>query len=122
MKMTKKQLRQVEWMLMTGIMLFTCIRGVAWGIQFDANVFKFLAWLSCAPTIIGALSTEMSAKMKKIGPAIPPLLSLMIDILMACICAGCGWFGYAALVGIAGVCSYATYMDLESDKEITNND
>jgi hypothetical protein len=122
MKMTLRQTRQTIWIVCSAITMATCIRGVAWGVEFDANVFRFLVWLSCPATILASMIKDVEAKIKKLGPPLPPILMFMVDLMMACICAGCTWFGYAGLIGVAALCQYSTYTDYEPEPEATNND
>jgi hypothetical protein len=117
--MIKKEWRVIRWVVFNVATVLACVLGLLFHVEPAANVFRFLVWLTCPVIVIAALSEDGKAQMKKIGPSVPPLLTLMIDIGVACMCASRGWFGYAAMIASAGMCSFGVHCGdsgLSSDK------
>ena len=107
--MNRMAARRIEAVLVNATVVTMVVWGVALGSSMAANVFKFLVWFVFLPPILVMCSSDLSAKMRRKGPSIPPRLSLLLDVGIACLLAAYGWFWYAALVAIGGMSANAVY-------------
>ena len=110
--------RRIDWAVTNVAVVAFAVLGVAFGSPTASNVFKFLAWFFYLAPILALFSDSVQAVSRKRGPAVPWRVSLFIDIAIACLLAGHGWFGYAVLVAVGGLSSVAAYgTDSEEGKE-----
>lgn len=116
--MTKKAKRIAAWVVWNVPMIVFAIFGLGLGKEWARNILKFWIYISCLPPVAFALLRwdEMKKEAKRRGPALPPWIILLIDMgVAATLAARAMWF-YAALVGLAGVFTYAAYDDDDEDE------
>lgn len=113
--MNKKYIRRIDWAAWNGAMAALVICGLVFGIGMAANAFKFLALFDGVIQIAAVFSKDAVAARRKRGPSVPPRLIVLVDLSVAALLAAYGWFGYATLVAVAGLCSASPYFSEPHD-------
>lgn len=109
MLITNLTWRRIDWAVTNVTVVTFAVLCLVFENPMAANVFKFLAWFVYLAPIIAIFSESIQATRRKTGPTVPWRISLFVDIAVACLLAGHGWFGYATLVAAGGVCGVAAY-------------
>lgn len=109
--MSKKVTRRISWFCWHGLFIALTIWGVMLGVKPFANVLKFLIWLTALLMIVAAISESGRNEIRKVGPSMPVMLTLAVDLVIACLLAAYGWFGYAALLITSSICSVVPYLN-----------
>lgn len=111
------------WLAMDGVWWATAVAGVAFGVGWAANLFKFLTVLAAMLAVFtaGATTILVAAESDDIDamtghPA--RKLARYTDAALMFFLAAYGWFGYATLVALMIVCSlwYSGTLDLRKEK------
>lgn len=94
-----RTMKAARWTLVNGAIAALVWGGVRNGIDWQANVFRFLFWLDAVVAVFAALivdeDPDLRAKIVKAGHSVPDWLDGASDMALGIFLAAHGWLGYA---------------------------
>lgn len=112
--------RRLSWVLQNGAVVGLAWYGVVEGVEWAANILRFLIPLVIALYVLLLIGINADAaikrKAKEAGPSVPGWLNLAYDLALALFLAAHGWFVYAGLVMVLWALSSALYAPLNTEE------
>ena len=105
----KKRWPFMLWLVWNGGTLALVVAGVIRENEKCANMARFSIWLAFVVYLLAIWSDDAGAAIREAGRAVNLEAAFVFDVLLGFALAAHGWFGYASLVVMTGVFSYAIF-------------